>query len=103
MLMLHGFPEFWYSWRQQIPAFATDHKVVAIDLRGYNQSDKPTGLDAYRMSELVQDIRGVIQALGYQSCTLVGHDWGGRDRLEFRCILSSHGRSTDRDEFTPSR
>lgn len=77
MLMLHGFPEFWYSWRQQIPAFATDHKVVAIDLRGYNQSDKPTGLDAYRMSELVQDVRGVIQALGYQSCTLVGHDWGG--------------------------
>lgn len=77
MLMLHGFPEFWYAWQQQIPAFATDHKVVAPDLRGYNQSDKPVGVEAYRLSELMQDVRGVIQSLGYQSCTLVGHDWGG--------------------------
>ncbi len=77
MLMLHGFPEFWYSWRHQIPEFAKDHKVVAIDLRGYNDSDKPEGLVAYRLSELIQDVRGVIQTLGYQRCILVGHDWGG--------------------------
>lgn len=77
MLMLHGFPEFWYSWRHQIPEFAQDHKVVAIDLRGYNDSDKPEGLAAYQLSELIQDVRGVIQSLGYERCVLVGHDWGG--------------------------
>lgn len=77
MLFLHGFPECWYSWRHQIPEFAKDHKVVAIDLRGYNDSDKPTEPSAYKMYELVADIKGVIENLGYQRCTLVGHDWGG--------------------------
>ncbi len=77
MLMLHGFPEFWYSWKHQIPEFAQDHKVVAVDLRGYNQSDKPTEPEAYRMRELLQDVRGIVLGLGYERCTLVGHDWGG--------------------------
>ncbi len=77
MLMLHGFPEFWYSWRHQIPEFAVDYRVVALDLRGYNDSDKPKGIAAYRMSELVNDITGVIRGLGYHRCVLVGHDWGG--------------------------
>ncbi len=77
MLFLHGFPEFWYSWRHQIPEFAQDHKVVALDLRGYNDSDKPTDPAAYRMSELVQDVKDVITGLGYDQCVLVGHDWGG--------------------------
>jgi len=77
MLMLHGFPEFWYSWRHQIPEFASDYKVVALDLRGYNDSDKPKDVSAYQISELVNDIKGVIQGLGYESCILVGHDWGG--------------------------
>lgn len=77
MLMLHGFPEFWYSWRHQIPEFAQYYKVVALDQRGYNDSDKPTDLSAYRMSELVKDVQGVIQGLGYERCVLVGHDWGG--------------------------
>lgn len=77
MLMLHGFPEFWYSWRHQIPEFASDYKVVAVDLRGYNDSDKPKDVLAYQISELVNDIKGVIQGLGYESCILVGHDWGG--------------------------
>ncbi|MEH2301701.1 MAG: alpha/beta hydrolase [Nostoc sp.] len=77
MLMLHGFPEFWYSWRHQIPEFAQDFKVVALDLRGYNDSDKPTEQSAYVMHEFIQDIEGVIKALGYQKCVLVGHDWGG--------------------------
>ena len=77
MLMLHGFPEFWYSWRHQIPEFAQDHHVVAVDLRGYNESDKPPELEAYKMSELVADVKGVIEGLGYESCILVGHDWGG--------------------------
>jgi epoxide hydrolase 4 len=77
MLLLHGFPEFWYSWRHQIPAFSDRYKVVALDLRGYNDSDKPAGVKAYRMPELVADIHGAIAALGYQRCILVGHDWGG--------------------------
>ncbi|MCC5617707.1 alpha/beta hydrolase [Nostoc sp. CHAB 5836] len=77
MLMLHGFPEFWYSWRHQIPEFAQDFKVVAIDLRGYNDSDKPTEQSAYVMNEFIKDVEGVIKALGYQKCVLVGHDWGG--------------------------
>ena len=55
MLMLHGFPEFWYSWRHQIPEFASDYKVVAVDLRGYNDSDKPHDKSAYVMSEFGKD------------------------------------------------
>lgn len=77
MLMLHGFPEFWYSWRHVIPEFAKDHKVVALDLRGYNDSDKPEETSAYVMSEFVKDVEGVIRGLGYDRCILVGHDWGG--------------------------
>ena len=77
MLMLHGFPEFWYSWRYQISEFAQDYKVVAIDLRGYNKSEKPQERTAYAISELVKDVAGVITGLGYDRCILVGHDWGG--------------------------
>ncbi len=77
MLMLHGFPEFWYSWRYQIPEFAKDYRVVALDLRGYNESGKPKNPSAYQMSVLVDDIRAVIESLGYDRAILVGHDWGG--------------------------
>jgi pimeloyl-ACP methyl ester carboxylesterase len=77
MLFLHGFPEFWYSWRYQIPEFAQDHNVVALDLRGYNDSDKPREKSAYVMSEFVEDVKGVVTGLGYDRCILVGHDWGG--------------------------
>ena len=77
MLMLHGFPEFWYSWRYQIPEFASNFKVVAPDLRGYNDSDKPASQSAYKMNELVRDVEGIIRELGYEKCVLVAHDWGG--------------------------
>jgi epoxide hydrolase 4 len=77
MLMLHGFPEFWYSWRYQITEFAKYYKVVALDLRGYNDSDKPSQKSAYTMDEFVKDIQGVITGLGYEKCILVAHDWGG--------------------------
>jgi pimeloyl-ACP methyl ester carboxylesterase len=77
MLMLHGFPEFWYSWRHQISEFSSSYKVVALDLRGYNKSDKPPQQSAYIMSEFIKDLEGVIKGLGYDRCVLVGHDWGG--------------------------
>lgn len=77
VLLLHGFPEFWYSWRHQIPVLAEKHKVVALDLRGYNLSDKPQDTASYVLDELILDIVGVIDGLGYRRCHLVGHDWGG--------------------------
>ena len=76
MLMLHGFPEFWYSWRHQITKFSDRYRVVAPDLRGYNESDKPQDLAAYDMSELIADVKGIVEGLGYDSCILVAHDWG---------------------------
>lgn len=77
MLFLHGFPEFWYSWRHQLEAFAADYHVVAVDMRGYNLSDKPKSKEAYVLDELVADVKGMIEALGYEDCILVAHDWGG--------------------------
>jgi epoxide hydrolase 4 len=77
MLMLHGFPECWYSWRHQIPVFAQHFQVVAVDLRGYNDSDKPTEQSAYIMDEFIKDVEGLIRGLGHEKCILVGHDWGG--------------------------
>ena len=77
MLFLHGFPECWYSWRHQLSEFSQYYKAVAVDLRGYNESDKPKEKSAYALSELVADVKGVILALGYERCILVGHDWGG--------------------------
>ncbi len=77
ILFLHGFPECWYSWRHQLSEFGKNYKAVAIDLRGYNESDKPKEQSAYALSELVKDVAGVIRALGYEKCVLVGHDWGG--------------------------
>ena len=75
VLLLHGFPEFWYSWRAQIPALARRFRVVAPDLRGYNLSDKPSG--GYDIGSLVEDVRGLIAALGEREAHVVGHDWGG--------------------------
>ncbi len=76
VVLLHGFPEFWYSWRLQIPVLAAQgFTVVAPDLRGYNDSDKPrTGYD---MPTLLRDIEGLIRGLGYSDAVIVGHDWGG--------------------------
>jgi pimeloyl-ACP methyl ester carboxylesterase len=83
MLFLHGFPEFWYSWRHQMREFADDFHVVAPDLRGYNTSDKPAGRGAYGLDKLVDDVRALIVNLGYDKCVLVGHDWGGAIAWQF--------------------
>jgi epoxide hydrolase 4 len=78
IVLLHGFPEFWYGWRQQIkPLAAAGFRVVAPDLRGYNLSSKPDGIAAYDIDNLTADIRGLIHERGAESALLVGHDWGG--------------------------
>jgi epoxide hydrolase 4 len=77
LLLLHGFPDFWYGWRHQIPEFAKDHDVVALDMRGYNDSDKPRGRAAYRMQTLVEDVAETIRGLGHDKAVVAGHDWGG--------------------------
>jgi pimeloyl-ACP methyl ester carboxylesterase len=77
VLLVHGFPELWYSWRHQLPALAdAGFRAVAIDVRGYGRSSAPTALDAYRMLELVADNVGVVRALGADTAAIVGHDWG---------------------------
>ena len=78
VVLLHGFPEFWYSWRHQIAALAAaGFRVVAPDMRGYNLSDKPEGLDAYTLDVLTRDVARLIGACGGQRASVVGHDWGG--------------------------
>jgi epoxide hydrolase 4 len=78
VVLLHGFPEFWYGWRHQIAAFADSGlRVVAPDQRGCNLSDKPAGIAAYRLDALAEDIVGLAAALGRERFAVVGHDWGG--------------------------
>ena len=77
VLFLHGFPDFWYTWRQQLPALSQDCQTVAIDLRGYNLSDKPEGSENYQMKALISDVHAVLRHFGQRSATIVGHDWGG--------------------------
>jgi epoxide hydrolase 4 len=78
VILLHGFPEFWYGWRGQIgPLAAAGFRVIVPDQRGYNLSDKPQGLEAYRLNHMVADLVGLIQAAGRDKAFVVGHDWGG--------------------------
>src|SRR6186713_2876887 len=78
VLLLHGFPEFWYSWRHQLePLAEAGFRAIALDLRGYNESDCPSGVASYRMSALVADVVGVVRELCGGSAFVVGHDWGG--------------------------
>lgn len=77
MLFLHGFPEFWYAWRTLLPVFGDRFHAVAPDLRGYNLSDKPADVRAYRAPALVADVDALVRGLGHEQCVLVGHDWGG--------------------------
>ena len=77
VLLVHGFPESWYSWRHQLQALATaGYRAVAIDVRGYGRSSRPEGVDAYRMLDLVEDNVAVVRALGEETAVIVGHDWG---------------------------
>jgi len=77
VVMVHGFPDFWYSWRSQMDALSDAFQVVAIDLRGYNLSDKPKGIEHYAMPLLVSDVVAVIKHFEKEKAVVVGHDWGG--------------------------
>ncbi|MEU1369856.1 alpha/beta hydrolase [Streptomyces sp. NPDC005803] len=77
VLLVHGFPESWYSWRAQLPALAAaGYRAVAVDVRGYGRSSRPEDIAAYRMLELIEDNVAVVHALGERNAVVVGHDWG---------------------------
>ncbi len=77
LVMVHGFPDYWYSWRDQMPALAKKFHVVAIDQRGYNRSDQPEGVQNYIVPKLVGDVAAVLKDVGAEKATILGHDWGG--------------------------
>ena len=77
IMFVHGFPEFWYAWKAQLAEFGRDHQAVALDMRGYNLSSKPAGLEAYALPHLVGDLAALADHLGHARFVLVAHDWGG--------------------------
>ena len=77
IMFVHGFPEFWYEWKNQLVEFGHDYLAVAPDMRGYNLSSKPAELEKYQMKYLVEDLRALAEKLGHKKLTLVAHDWGG--------------------------
>jgi len=77
VVFLHGFPQFWFLWRNQLTDLGSDYEVIAPDLRGFNRSDKPADVEDYRMRHLLGDLEGLVDELGIAPFTLVGHDWGG--------------------------
>lgn len=87
MVFIHGFPDFWYSWRYQMEALSDEYTVVAMDTRGYNLSDKPEGGENYDMPYLVGDVAAVIKAEGKESAIIVGHDWGGAIAWSFAMAM----------------
>jgi pimeloyl-ACP methyl ester carboxylesterase len=76
VVLLHGFPECWYSWRHQLPVLGQHFRVVAVDMRGYNLSDKPGKVEDYQIEKLVDDVLGLIRHCGAREAAVVGHDWG---------------------------
>ena len=93
VILIHGFPDYWYSWRKQMPALAKHFTVVAIDQRGYNKSDQPKGVKNYTMDKLVGDVVAVVGHFKRKKAVIVGHDWGGMVAWTF---AMQHPRMTDR-------
>lgn len=87
VVMIHGFPDFWYTWRHQMEALSPNYQTVAIDMRGYNLSDKPKGVENYDMRLLVGDVAAVIRHLKRDKAIIVGHDWGGAVAWTFAANL----------------
>ncbi|KAK8767664.1 hypothetical protein V5799_005553 [Amblyomma americanum] len=76
VLLLHGFPDSWYTWHKQIVELKKNFWVITPDMRGYGQSSKPHSIEAYQVSYLIEDIKGLLKSLGREKASLVGHDWG---------------------------
>lgn len=93
VIMIHGFPDFWFTWRMQMPALAQDFHVVAIDQRGYNLSGQPEGVENYKTEKLVDDLLAVVRHFGERKAVIVGHDWGGLIAWTF---AMRHPELTDR-------
>ncbi|KAF6017122.1 ceeh-1 [Bugula neritina] len=89
MLCVHGFPECWYSWRFQLKEFSSKYWVVAINLPGYADSDKPSELANYTAERLIDNLAEVVEALGYEKGTVVAHDWGGALVWSFASLYST--------------
>ena len=87
ILFVHGFPEFWYEWEAQLREFGADHFAVAPDLRGFNLSDMPLDLSAYKAKHIVDDLRLLAEHLGYDKFVMVAHDWGGAIAWNFAIAL----------------
>lgn len=87
VIMIHGFPDFWYSWRHQMEELKDSFKVVAIDQRGYNLSGQPEAESSYAMQNLVADVAAVIRHFGEEKANIVGHDWGGYVSWEFALAM----------------
>ncbi|MGH3580030.1 MAG: alpha/beta fold hydrolase [Candidatus Binatia bacterium] len=87
VVLIHGFPDFWYGWREQIPLLARRFRVAAVDLRGYNLSDQPRGVEAYNIGLLASDIAAVVRDQGYEKAHIVGHDWGGGVAWTFAALF----------------
>ena len=77
IMFVHGFPEFWYEWKNQLEDFGQDYQAVAPDMRGYNLSSKPKEVDQYQVRYMVEDLRALAEKLGHKKFILVAHDWGG--------------------------
>ena len=93
VVLIHGFPDFWYSWRAQMPELAKHFHVVAIDQRGYNPSGQPEGVENYKTEKLVGDVVAVVKHFGPGKAVIVGHDWGGLVAWTF---AMTHPELTDR-------
>lgn len=77
LILLHGFPDFWYGWKNVISGLKDEFKLIVPDMRGYNLSEKPEGIENYTLDILIEDIKGLSEKLGFNEFNLVGHDWGG--------------------------
>lgn len=93
LILIHGFPDYWYTWREQMPAWAKQFQVVALDQRGYNKSGQPEGVQNYTIEKLVGDVKAVVEHFKQKQATIVGHDWGGAVAWMF---AATHPELTER-------
>ena len=104
VLLLHGFPDCWRLWRHQLPALAeAGHRVVAPDLRGFGETERPDDVGAYRMRALVGDVVGLLDGLGVDRAAVVGHDWGGALAWAVAMFVLAPWSTPTRSVAAPSR